>query len=108
MPRRGFTLIELLIVVAIIGMSAGLAGVALRETPPATGAERRATRVADARRSAMRRAGTMHLTDTTRSGAPHDVQVDALGTCRPAAPAPADDSLAFDAVRCVWREASRP
>lgn len=68
-PRRGVTLIELVVALAVL-TTAALLVPAVR--PPALRAESSATSVAgviaNARREAVRRAGTMHLTIAT-SGA---------------------------------------
>ena len=55
--RCGVTLVELLVVVTLLALSAGIAGLALRQTRQSTDANRRfllVSRLADARREALR------------------------------------------------------
>ena len=52
-PRSGSTLLELVVALAVLGITAGVAGVALRAADRPDPAELRATRVAAARRAAL-------------------------------------------------------
>ncbi len=52
-PRAGATLLELIVALAILGLMAGVAGVAFRAGDGLTPAAGRAARVAEARRTAL-------------------------------------------------------
>jgi prepilin-type N-terminal cleavage/methylation domain-containing protein len=51
--RRGFTLVELMVVLAILGVMAGVVGLAARSLDDTDPASQRAARIADARRRAL-------------------------------------------------------
>jgi prepilin-type N-terminal cleavage/methylation domain-containing protein len=52
-PRTGFTLVELMVVLAILGVMAGVAGLAARSLDDTDPAAERAAAIADARRRAL-------------------------------------------------------
>jgi prepilin-type N-terminal cleavage/methylation domain-containing protein len=52
--RSGFTLVELMVVLAILGLMAAVAGLAVRSMAAPDAASERAARIADARRQALR------------------------------------------------------
>lgn len=70
--RRGVTLVELLVAIVIVGLLAGVVGLAVRRAPQPSEAERLATDVADARRTALRD-GRPATIEIRLDGAPHAV-----------------------------------
>ena len=70
--RGGVTLVELLVAIAIVGLLAGVVGLAARRAPQPGEAERLATFVADARRTALRN-GRPATIEIRLDGAPHAI-----------------------------------
>jgi prepilin-type N-terminal cleavage/methylation domain-containing protein len=70
--RRGVTLVELLVAIVIVGLLAGVAGVAVRRAPAPSETDRLLAAVAGARRAAVRdrRAATIEI---RLGGAPYAV-----------------------------------
>lgn len=70
--RSGVTLVELLVVVVLLGLMAGLAGVAITRRSATSGAEARAQQIisqlAAARRAALRSGGAVSITVVDSAG----------------------------------------
>lgn len=92
-PRAGVTLIELIVVIAIIGMSAGVTALALRRAAPVRGIDMARATVAAARDSALRsgRAVTVSIRLPVQTGTTL-----AFATARPDGRVLADSALAID------------